>query len=110
MQIDIKRQKLTHLTSVRRRAYDQVKKVAIDVLELGTPYAFEIIYEAFQEYEKAEQAQAAYISRHAKEYAHPLQFLVMQKNIADVYWSLPTPIKELWDANPELLAYRKKYF
>jgi hypothetical protein len=101
--------KLEELSAARHAAYQHTKDVAIQALQLGTPYAFEIIYRAYQEYLKADKAQDRYICTYAKKNCNPMQALATCKNLKDIYWELPVSVKALWDANWELAGILKKY-
>jgi hypothetical protein len=101
--------KLQQLSAARYAAYKHVIDVANTVLPIHDPYAYAQIQEAFQAYECADKRQDQYIIRYAKQYCHALQAVLTCKTITDVYWALPAAMKQLWDAIPELKAWKDKY-
>jgi len=87
--------------------FDRVKETAIELLTLRSPMADLVIICEFEKYKVLAKNEEKYLVR--KGQMGVLQFLFTYKNISDVWWQLPTHVRELWDAEPSLLIWRKQY-
>jgi hypothetical protein len=104
-----KEQKAQQLAYERGRAYRHVKDVAVFLLTMGSPFAFEIIWKTFKEYEKAVKKAERYVLKNFPD-SYSLMYVLMEKTITDAYWDLTDQQKLLWDGVPELKAWREKYW
>jgi len=101
--------KAHHLAEERARAYKYVKEVAVLALTHGSTHAFELIWIAFQAYEKATKKADRYTLKYFPDNYSIFYVFVTQKTITDAYWDLTPQMKALWDAVPELKMWREQY-
>jgi hypothetical protein len=101
--------KLMQVKQTKLAAFDRVVVLATELLQLNSTRTFEIIYTAFAEYEKLAKAEDDFVWKNAREGYTYMYALMMNKTIADVWWRLPVPIRELWMSVPELKAWKDKY-
>jgi len=104
-----KQQKADQLTDARVEAFKYVKDIAVFALTNGSTRAFQLIWYAFQDYEKRLMEADHYIKKHFREHYTLFYVLFTHKTITDAYWDLTPQVKDLWDAVPELKGWREKY-
>jgi len=100
--------KTEKLIQQTNEAFKHVIDKATELLPTGSPYTFEGIVWAYEDFRRAAKQEDRYIARTGGKYCNLMNAMVT-RNLRDVYWKLPTPVKELWDANWELAAYLKKF-
>ena len=103
MSIDQKK-KLQTLEIQRAELFKNAIETAKVVLTLGTPYAFEIIYRKFMEYEAVEKKLGEWVEKYSI-----ISAMFLMKNPKDIYFKLDPATQALWDAVPELAAWRRKF-
>ena len=103
------KQRLIKIKNQKIAAFDKVVALAAALLPLNSPYAFELIYTAFADYEKLENEEHRSVKKHSPEHYNLLYLLFTSKTIADVWWRLPVPMRGLWNSVPELKAWKAKY-
>lgn len=102
-------EKLKKIIMEKRQAYDHVKDMTFNLLNLRTPFAFKYIWQAFKEYERQARREDRYIWRYARTHYSYLYVLMNNKTITDIYWALPQQMRQSWDAAPELKAWKEQY-
>lgn len=99
------------LRAIKEAKVEQFQKVidtANAVLsEQNKDDAFNIIRDEFSKYEALADKEERFLFRHKQ--MSILQCLLTYRTIADVWWKLPIPVRDLWDANPDLLAWRTQF-
>jgi hypothetical protein len=104
-----KEEKACELADARAKAFKNVQNVAIEVLTHRMAYPYGYISDAFRKLENATAAADKHLRRAIPESYSLLHVLFTHKTITDVYWRLSPEVKDLWDAVPELKAWREKY-
>mgnify|MGYP001413781423 CR=1 FL=1 len=87
--------------------YQRVIDTAQQLLASGSPAAALVIYCEFDKYKVLAKKEERFLVR--KGQMSILQHLFTHKTIVDIWWSLPTHIRDLWDAAPELKAWKEQY-
>ena len=103
-------EKLQEIGAKKSNALNHTVDVAKFMLENKSTKAFELIWEAFLDYEKADRQEDSCLARLAKTgYNGLTHSLLNYHNIKDVWYKLTMEEKQLWDGIPELKAWKEQY-
>ena len=103
-------EKLQRIMTKKSNAFNHTVDVAKFMLENKSTLAFEIIWEAFLDYEKADRQEDSCLARLAKTgYSGLTHSLLNYHNIKDVWYKLTEEERQLWDAIPELKTWKEQY-
>jgi hypothetical protein len=102
-------QRFNKIKQSKLRAFKNVVDIAIFALENHSRFAFELIRNRWIDYEHLAAKEDRYVRKYAPDQYGYTYVLLTYKNIKDVYWQLSAVYRKLWDAIPELKAWKDKY-
>jgi hypothetical protein len=102
-------EKLIKIKHDKLNAFDNVIRLAMELLPNSSPNVFELMQTAFTKYEKLENEEHKFVKKHSPKDYTLLYILFTHKTIADIYWALPAEVKELWNAVPALDSWRREF-